>query len=88
MPELTDIGTRMSREWSTKERIDLSNKYKAMWSDDDRAAVKRAALDAGLNDAYRGCYTGKNQTFGDLADCFEREAESANIEGTYEGLWR
>jgi len=84
---LKSIKEKMHGEWTTEERIALSNKYKSMWGDSERAEVKRAALNAGIDDKYRGCYTGRGQTIGDLAKCFKKEADAVGLDEKYRSLW-
>jgi len=77
------IKEKMHEKWTPEERIAMSQKYKDIWDEGERAAMKRVALEAGLDDKYRGCYTGRNQTIGDLAKCFEKAADSAGIDEKY-----
>ena len=88
--ELKNIRQEMRREWTDSERIALSSKYRGLWNDSAREAVKRAAIQAGIEDKYSACADeylyNKNDWKGFVA-CLESAAREAGLKDTYKSLY-
>jgi len=78
-----------SSVWDRASRDMLSEKYKSLWTEDDRHLLKRIADDAGISGrdgSYASCYS-RDKTYGEVSECLKRVAQETGLSELYQKGW-
>jgi len=88
--ELKNIRNEMRREWTDEERIALARKYRGLWNDSAKDTVKKAAMQAGIEDKYSACadeYLYDKNDWKGFVSCLVTAAREAGLKDAYKALY-